>query len=136
MAQHSVGAIILMVGSLPSRALGMMVFIGQHLATPTRIKLTVCNRFVFFKCTNFGGTLLKTNYISFLSNHITLSVVEGSPGRVPYRLLRVERSICLFLTAQPLKPSPSGRRWHEVTDEGTDVNTLLLFLNMSLRGTH
>ena len=23
-----------MVGSLPSRALGMMVFIGQHLATP------------------------------------------------------------------------------------------------------
>ena len=34
MAQHSVGATLSMVGSLPSRALGMMVFIGQHLATP------------------------------------------------------------------------------------------------------
>ena len=34
MAQHSVGATLSMVGSLPSHALGMMVFIGQHLATP------------------------------------------------------------------------------------------------------
>jgi len=34
MAQHSVGATLSVVGSLPSRALGMMVFIGQHLATP------------------------------------------------------------------------------------------------------
>ena len=34
MAQYSVGAMLPMVGNLPSRALGMMVFIGQHLATP------------------------------------------------------------------------------------------------------
>ena len=34
MAQHSVGAMLPMVGSLPSRALGMMVFIGQHQGQP------------------------------------------------------------------------------------------------------
>ena len=37
MAQHSVGAIMSVVGSLSSRALGMMVFIGQHLATPDKV---------------------------------------------------------------------------------------------------
>ena len=44
-----------------------------------------------------------------------------------------------FLTnkgAATSKPSPSGRRCHAVTDEGTEINSLLLFLIMSLRGTN
>ena len=41
----------------------------------------------------------------------------------------------MLSAAQPSKPSPSGRRCHEVTDEGADINTLLPFFIMSLRGT-
>jgi len=33
---------------------------------------------VNFTFADFGGTFFETNYISFLSNYVTLSVVEGN----------------------------------------------------------
>ena len=57
MAQHSVGAIMLMVGSLPSRALGMMVFIGQHLATPDEVDE------LFITCLSTSGWLTSADVV-------------------------------------------------------------------------
>lgn len=54
MARHSVGAIMLVAGSLPSRALGMTVFIVQHLATCKKLQ-SLFRPSAYFAFVDFGN---------------------------------------------------------------------------------
>ena len=59
-----------MVGTLPSHRLADDVPLLATPRHPTKSKLTVCNRLVYFKCTNFGGRSKKAGYIVLISNYV------------------------------------------------------------------
>ena len=85
------------VGSLPSRALGMMVFIGQHLATPDVVDE------LFVTCLPTSSVLTSAHRskeeIFFIFLAITTKKIplqHPSPAAHPWRVQRSTRNeICL-----------------------------------------
>ena len=107
---------------------------GFHWATPRhpeKSKLTICNWFAYFKCTNFGGRSRNRLFIVvFLICHCEEAKRRGNPPK-GYHIDVFRINNCTAVKAFALGEKVAAKP----TDEGPVVNTLLLFINMSLRGT-